>query len=216
MHKKIKICGLTKKREFDLAVSLSIDFVGIVFHKPSIRYIKPVKIRKIINEFHNELKFIAVVVDPSDADLENIINNIPLFGIQLHGNETLERVRQVKKKTNLSIIKAIPIDNTRDILLAKEYEDAADMLLFDSKPGINSKSPGGNAKTFDWNLLIGQYWEKPWFLSGGLDINNINNALSITKAEYCDVSSGVEVLKGKKDLQLMKTFTEKVREFKNG
>ncbi|MBL42859.1 MAG: phosphoribosylanthranilate isomerase [Rhodospirillaceae bacterium] len=215
MNKKIKICGLTKKREFDLAISLSLDFVGIVFHKPSIRYIKPEKISVILNQLEIKLKLIAVVVNPSDKDLENILNNIPLFGIQMHGNETVERIKEVKKRTNLQIIKAIPIGDKRDINFAKKFEDVSDMLLFDSKPGINSKSPGGNAKAFDWNLLIEQEWEKPWFLSGGLDINNINNALNITKADYCDVSSGVEVVKGKKDLNLMKIFTKKVREFNN-
>ncbi len=215
MYKKIKICGLTKKREFDLAISLNIDFVGIVFHKPSIRFISPDKVSAIIETLDSELKLVAVVVDASDTDLEKIINNITLFGIQMHGNETIERVTEVKKRTNLQIIKAIPISDKEDILKAKRFEGAADMLLFDSKPNIDSKSPGGNAKSFDWTLLNGEEWEKPWFLSGGLDINNINNALSITKAEYCDVSSGVEITKGKKDLNLMKNFTKKVRELRN-
>ena len=213
MNAKIKICGLTKQEEFQLAVDLKLDFIGIVFYRPSPRFISPKKITKLLNGLEKKLKIIAVVVNASNIDIEEILDNVPLYGIQMHGNETIQRIIDVKKRTNLPIIKAFSIDNKNDILHAKKYQNVADMLLFDSRPNKESNLPGGNAKLFDWNLLNGEKWEKPWFLSGGLDINNINYAQKNTKAQYFDVSSGVEIKKGEKDLNLMKRFTNKVREF---
>ncbi|MAR78817.1 MAG: phosphoribosylanthranilate isomerase [Rhodospirillaceae bacterium] len=215
MDIKIKICGLRKEKEFELASSLNLDFVGIVFYKCSPRFIPPKNLPELLNGIDKKLKIIAVVVNPSNADIDKILENVTLYGIQMHGNETVERIIDVKKRTNLSIIKAIPINNNNDILYAKKFEDAADMLLFDSKPNKESNLPGGNAKLFDWNLLNGEKWKKPWFLSGGLDINNINNAIKDTNAKYFDVSSGVEIKKGEKDLDLMRIFTDKIRKFEN-
>ena len=215
MSIKIKICGLRKRIEFETLCELNLDYAGLVFYSKSLRYISPQLAKDTTKNLDKKLKLIGVLVDPSDYFLEEILDKVELYGIQLHGNETVTRVREIKKRTNLSIIKAISVLNEDDIFKAEKYEDVADMLLFDSKPDKNSRSPGGNAKSFDWSLLKKRNWSKPWFLSGGLRINNIKNALEKTNTNFLDISSGVEKIKGVKDITLIKNFIQEVKEFKH-
>ncbi len=214
MDRSIKICGFTNKESLEKAASLEIEYAGLVFHPPSVRYLTIEKATEISLNISKKIKLIGVFVNPSDEILNKSKKQLNLHGIQLHGNETVERISQIKKNTDLLIIKAISIEKEKDIEFIKKFENVADMLLFDSKPEKKIKSPGGNAKTFDWDLLKNININKPWFLSGGLSINNIHNALEKTQASLLDISSGVEVIRGKKDLILMEKFVRKVREFK--
>ena len=140
-----------------------------------------------------------------------IYANIGLDFVQLHGEESINRTLEIKVRTGASIIKAITLSNMSDLAKVKQYRLLADWILFDAKPSPNDKDalPGGNALSFDWKLLTKKYdpgFGLPWLLSGGLNIDNLYDAVSISGARAVDVSSGVESSYGKKDPILVKEF----------
>ena len=207
-----KICGLKKIKDVSTACSAGADFIGFVFYEKSIRYIQP-KLAAKLSENINTKK-IAVLVNPSNALLKSIISIVPIDGIQLHGTESPERVYEIKKKTNLITIKGISIKDEKDVLNSHIYENAADMLLFDAKPPSKDSLPGGNAVSFDWKLLSNDHWNCPWFLSGGINSENVENAISISNAQFVDVSSGVEQNFGEKDPEKIKKFISIAKKIK--
>jgi len=136
--------------------------------------------------------------------------------IQLHGQESPERVYEIKKMTKLPIMKAIGVSSKKDLKYIADYSLVSDQLLIDSKAPNNLGLPGGNGLVFDWNILKDFKWFKPWMLAGGLDSKNVMNAIRITGAEQIDVSSGVESNLGKKSEQKIKTFLKTVNGENNG
>ena len=130
--------------------------------------------------------------------------------LQLHGSETLERVREIKSKVNVSLIKAVGVNDKKDLELVEKYAEIADQILIDAKPNYNSL-PGGNGIKFDWKILEGITWEFPWFLAGGLNESNIDDALFATNAKKVDLSSGVEDSNGKKSIVKITNFVKKIR-----
>ena len=130
--------------------------------------------------------------------------------IQLHGNESLERVREIKSLSSLKIIKSFGIENAIDLEKTNIYEEVVDYLLFDAKPN-ESELPGGNAKTFNWSSLNGYISEKKFFLSGGLNIENVETAVNSNLTNFFDVSSGVESSPGVKDKQKISAFIKKIK-----
>jgi phosphoribosylanthranilate isomerase len=151
---------------------------------------------------------VGLFVDPSDDDLSRILKIVPLRMIQLHGFETPERVAAVRKITGLPVIKAVGIASKQDIAAVKPYELAADYLLLDAKLPTGGPS-GGKGVVFDWSLLGTAAFTKPWFLAGGLNEENIKEAVSATKASLLDVSSGVEDAGGQKNSAKIRAFLEK-------
>ena len=206
---KIKFCGLRSSLDVQLALKLKVDYVGCIYVKDTPRYISFNDSKKIIDKFYENINFIGVFLNNSDDYIEKGVKCGINF-IQLHGNETPTRCKEIKNRFNLPIIKAIPIFEQKDILEAKKYNDYCDMFLFDTK--INSKNVhnGGTGKSFDWKIIKNnKRWLenlKPWILSGGLTTNNINKAIEITETKYVDVSSGIEYNLGKKSHKLMKQF----------
>ena len=201
-----KICGLKTAKDVKIACRAGADYIGFIFYEKSIRYIEPKSAAKLSENCSKTTKKIAVFVDPSDKLLESILSIVPIDGIQLHGNESPERVSDIKNKTSLITIKGISINNEDDVVNSSAYEDVADMLLFDAKPPSKNSSPGGNAISFDWKLLSNQRWNCPWFLSGGLNSENVKNAILTSNARFVDVSSGVEKKFGQKDSEKIKKF----------
>jgi len=130
--------------------------------------------------------------------------------IQLHGNESLERVRKIKGSSSLKIIKSFGIGNKLDLEKTKAYEEVVDYFLFDAKPG-EKELPGGNAKTFEWSFLNDFSSKKEFFLSGGLNIENVETAVNSNLTNFFDVSSGVESSPGVKDKQKISEFINKIK-----
>ena len=130
--------------------------------------------------------------------------------IQLHGNESLERIREIKTLSSLKIIKSFGIENAVDLEKTNAYVDEVDYLLFDAKPN-ESELPGGNAKTFNWSSLNGYVSRKEFFLSGGLNIENVETAVNSNLTNFFDVSSGVESSPGVKDKQKISEFINKIK-----
>jgi phosphoribosylanthranilate isomerase len=192
MKTKVKICGITDPQIAKYSVGLGVGFIGLIFFAKSPRNITYKKAAEIYRAVSGNAKVIAVMVNPSDHDIKELLSEFTPDYIQLHGNESVDRVREIKEKFGLNIIKAISVSSKCDIKKANQYLPYIKFLLFDAKPPKNSNLPGGNAISFDWNLLKNIKLDKKYFLSGGLNINNIEKALEITNASHIDISSGVE------------------------
>ena len=201
---KIKICGINDPLSMSAACSIGVDFVGLVFYQRSPRNISFEIAKSIIQYRTDKTKIVALTVDCDDNFLDFIFNFVKPDYVQLHGNEKPSRCVEIKKKYKTKIIKALEVKNI-DILLSEinKYKNIADLLLLDSPKSI---MPGGNGKPFDWNMLNENDFDEDWLLAGGLNEKNIHKAVNLTNPTGVDISSGVEIAKGKKSPQLIKNF----------
>lgn len=209
---KIKICGLTTFDAVRSAVKSGANYIGFVFYPLSPRNIAPHIATGLARHIPKNIKTVAVLVDAGDDEIDAILKHFMPDILQFHGKETVERISAIKEKYKIPVIKAIPIRNSDDVAKGGIFSSVADMLLFDSKVP-NVKMPGGNGIAFDWSLLRLHEFDVPWFLSGGLNIQNVTEAISITGAKAVDVSSSLESEPGKKDPELIKLFIEKIRKY---
>lgn len=207
----VKICGMNSQTAIDAAIASGVDYLGFVFFPPSPRSLTPEFASSLMEERSDDFKVVAVVVNPSDKLLEEITNHLAPDIFQLHGSETAEDITNIKQKFNTKIIKAIKISKLEDFEEVSKFDKVADFMLFDAAAPENTTHslPGGNGISFNWNWLSDASLETPWFLSGGLNISNINEAIKITGATAVDVSSGVEdkagIKNNKKIIEFMKT-----------
>lgn len=208
-----KICGLKDPVALEAAVLGGASYIGLNFYLPSPRAVTPAQARDLAAMVPPAVKKVGLFVDPDDASLMAVLAQVPLDLIQLHGGESPERVSQIKALTKLPVVKAIKVANGADLDMANDYDGVADMLLFDAKApqDMADALPGGNALVFDWTLLKGREWRRPWMLSGGLDAGNVAQAVTISGARIVDVSSGVESARGVKDPAAIKAFLDAVR-----
>jgi phosphoribosylanthranilate isomerase len=211
MNVKVKICGVKTPEIAEYAITQGADYIGVVFFEKSPRNIDFKTAEKIRQSLNNKAKIVAVTVNPDDDFIDAMLKEFTPDYIQLHGNETPERAREIKKKFNLKIIKAIAVSELEDLQKANNYKNIAEFILFDAKPPKNSNLPGGNAISFDWKILENQVFDFNFILSGGLDFSNVQQALSITNAKFVDVSSGVEEKFGEKSELLIKKFITAVK-----
>ena len=206
---EIKVCGINDQISMDAAVNNSVDYIGLVFYKESPRNISISNAKILIRNRPEKIKIVALTVNPSDDFLLEIKKNIEPDFIQLHGEEGPNRCKDIREKFNIPIIKGIGIENDMNIkYLIKPYEEICDILILDAP---SKELPGGNGKKFDWEILKNHKSKKKWMLAGGLNINNITEAIYITKPPAIDISSGLEKDKGTKDPQLIKDFVFKCR-----
>ena len=211
MTPAIKICGLTTADTLAAAIDGGADFVGAVIFPKSPRHIAPDVAGELFEPARGKARIVAVVVDPEDALLETIGRTLKPDLVQLHGRETPERVAAVRALTGAGVIKALPIRTSEDLDAAEEWEPHVDHLIFDAKPPEGSVLPGGVGRSFDWSLLSDRAFKKRWFLAGGLNPDNVAEALALTGAPMADVSSGVESAPGVKDAARIAAFLQAVR-----
>ncbi len=216
MTPKAKICGLSTIETVQAAIDAGASYIGFVFFPPSPRNITVETAKLLASSAGNNVLKVGVFVNPDDALLDDVIKNVAIDIIQLHGNETIERVKFIKEKFLKPVMKAISVASVEDIKRAKMYDTKTDMLLFDAKAPVEMEGalPGGNGLAFDWNLIAGHQWAVPWMLSGGLDITNVSDAIKISGAKIVDVSSGLETSPGNKDISKINAFMKAVRETK--
>ena len=209
----VKICGMNSQTAVDAAIASGVDYLGFVFFPPSPRSLTPEFASSLMEERSDDFKVVAVVVNPSDKLLEEITNHLAPDIFQLHGSETADDVEKIKQKFNTKIIKAIKISEREDFEEVSKFDKIADFLLFDAAAPVNTTHslPGGNGISFNWNWLSNVSLATPWFLSGGLNISNINEAVRTTGATALDVSSGVEDKAGFKNNQKIIEFMNTVR-----
>ena len=214
MKISIKICGISSIEILRKLETLNIDYIGFIFYEKSKRYIDAKKAEEISKSINSKIKIIGVFVDPSDNYIAKILNRVPLSGIQLHGKETPNRIKEIKNQTNILTIKAIPIEREEDLKNIEIYNDVCDYFLLDKKNISKTGFNGGTGENFDWNIIsrnknwLNQF--KPWILSGGLNIYNIKEAIEITGTKAIDVSSGIEYNTGIKSIELMDLFVKKI------
>ena len=209
----VKICGMNSQTAIDAAIASGVDYLGFVFFPPSPRSLTPEIASRLMEKRSDDFKVVAVVVNPSDKLLEEITNYLAPDIIQLHGSETAEDITSIKQKFNTKIIKAIKISKREDFEEVSKFDKVADFLLFDAAAPVNTahSMPGGNGISFNWKWLNNASLATPWFLSGGLNISNINEAVQTTGAKAVDVSSGVEDEAGIKNNQKIIEFMKTVR-----
>ncbi len=206
---KVKICGLSSPETVQAAIGAGADFAGFVFFARSPRAVTGTQAAILVGMVPAGVAKVGLFVDATDAAIADVLALTGLDYLQLHGAETPERVAQIRARFGLPVIKAVAIAGAADIDRARSYEPVSDMLLFDAKPPQTKDAlPGGNGLVFDWTLIAGQTWTRPWMLSGGLDAGNLGEAVRISGAKMIDVSSGVESQPGIKDVVKIRGFVE--------
>jgi phosphoribosylanthranilate isomerase len=206
-----KICGLSDATAVAAAVAGGARFVGFVFYPPSPRSVLPEKAGQLAAPVPADIFRVGVFVNPEDELLDAVFASLRLDFVQLHGSESTARAGEIKARTGAGIIKAIKLAAPGDIAAAEPFRTAADWILFDAKApkSLAGALPGGNALAFDWRMLAAHPAPAgglPWLLSGGLDIDNLAEAVRISGARAVDVSSGVESAPGKKNPELVRRF----------
>lgn len=198
---KVKICGITNLEDAMDAASLGADYLGFNFYPKSPRHIKKSEAKKIISSLPKNIKKVGVFVNEGIDKVKSIVNEANLDLIQLHGDETPYYCAQLKNKGKKTIIKAFRIKNYGEIKKTGDYD--VDYLMFDA---FRKGMFGGTGKTFDWKIV--KEIKRPFFLSGGLNADNIKGAIKAAKPFAVDVASSVEKKPGKKDYRKMKSFIE--------
>lgn len=208
---EIKICGISSAAAADAAVRAGADFVGLVFHPQSPRQVLAEQAAQLAARLRGRVRIVALLSDPKDEEIASAVAAAKPDFIQLHGRETPERISDLRAHFDRPIIKAIAVADASDIASATVYEQVADMLLFDSKATGAALRPGGHGSAFDWQLLRGRTFSRPWFLAGGLTAENVARSIRAAEPFGVDVSSGVETAPGVKDSEMIRAFISSVR-----
>ena len=206
-----KICGLRTAETVAAALDGGASHIGFMFFRASPRDIAPEAAAALARPARGRARIVAVVVDPDDELIERLTRTLSPDDIQLHGREAPARLKDLAHKTTAGLIKVLPVADASDIDRARDYEGVAQGLMFEGKPPSNSDRPGGVGASFDWTLLAGRRFERPWFLAGGLNPWNVGEAIKLSGAPMVDVSSGVERGAGLKDPALIEAFLAAVR-----
>lgn len=208
----VKICGITSADAADAAVKARADFAGLNFHRTSPRYLDPIRAGVIAERLRGRLRTVALLIDANDEEVAGVITVVRPDFLQLHGHETPARVGAIKSRFGVPVIKAFAIADAGDFATVAAYNDAADMFLFDAKAPAGATRPGGgHGVAFDWQLLRGRSFARPWLLAGGLNADNVGRALKVSGAPGVDVASGVETAPGVKSPELIRSFAEAAR-----
>lgn len=197
---QVKICGLTKIDEVQKIAALGVNAIGLVFYPKSKRNIDLDTAKKIQKILPSNISCVGVFVNESFSSIMKIVNYCNLDAVQLHGNETSQMVLKLRKK-NLTVIKALYMEDEPNIKNAKIYEASA--CLVECRPG---KLPGGNAHSWDWGKTRSYKNDTPLILAGGLTPDNIKEAILSCMPDAVDISSGVETTPGHKDILKVKTL----------
>lgn len=210
----IKICGVTTHEAVSAAVDAGADMVGFVFFPKSPRNMSLRQACDLSAGLEGRARKVGLVVDADDGLLADIVREFKPDWLQLHGAESAERVSDIRKKFGVPILKAIGVAQPSDLDEVEAYRGIADNVLLDAKPPKGANLPGGNGLAFDWMLTNGfsaRTGCKNWLLSGGLNAENVGEAVRLTNAPGVDVSSGVEDSPGQKSVEKIRAFIAAAR-----
>lgn len=208
---EVKICGLTQNADIPAAILAGARYVGFVFFPRSPRNVALEDAAFMAATVPEGICRVALTVDADDAMLDRLVGTVPLDMLQLHGQETPDRVAVIRARFGLPVMKAVGVADEDDLAALDTYGQVADQLLVDAKPTQDADLPGGNGLAFDWRLIANRRWPVPWMLAGGLTPDNVAQAVRMTGAQQVDVSSGVESAPGVKDGALMRDFVQALR-----
>lgn len=207
----VKICGLSTPETLDAALAAGADMVGFVFFPPSPRHLDLASARSLGAQVRGRALKVALTVDADDTTLGNIVETLRPDLLQLHGKETVARMRDIRQVFGLPVMKAIGVETAADLTPLAGHAAVADRILFDARAPKEATRPGGLGQPFDWHLLENLDLKIPFMLSGGLTADNLADALRITRAGGVDVSSGVERAPGVKDVEMIRAFIRAAR-----
>lgn len=201
---RVKVCGITNREDALEISKMGVDAIGFILSTRSQRMVNLSKVSEIVKILPPFISRVAVVVDPTIEQLNEIENSKFFDYIQFHGSESIDLIKRSKLKT----IKAIKIENEQSLKSISTYEEVVDYFLFDTKVG---KKVGGTGKTFDWGFLKQINLQKPFILAGGIGPNNVIEAIKEVKPDAIDLNSKVEEKPGKKDIKLIKEVLSKIK-----
>ncbi|MEL0112711.1 MAG: phosphoribosylanthranilate isomerase [Rickettsiales bacterium] len=211
-----KICGINDPEAMRAAIAGGASHVGLVFYPPSPRAVSPGEAMALASVVPAQVQKVGLFVDPENDQIDKTLFVVKLDMLQLHGDETPERVSDLKTRTGKKVMKVIKVSEPEDLNRAEAYVRVADALMFDAKPpkGMKDALPGGNAVSFDWRILSGRRWPLPWMLAGGLTAVNVADAVGLSGAAIVDTSSGVEDAPGRKSAEKIAKFLRTVAEIR--
>jgi phosphoribosylanthranilate isomerase len=207
----VKICGLSARETLDAALQAGADMVGFVFFPPSPRHLDLATARDLGKQAKGRASKVALTVDADDATLANIVEALQPDILQLHGKETVARLRDIKQAFGLPVMKAVAVATPADLAPLPGFAAVADRILFDARAPKDATRPGGLGAVFDWHVLEKLDLRLPFMVSGGLDAGNVAEAVRVTRAGGVDVSSGVERAPGVKDPDMIRSFIRAAR-----
>lgn len=208
---EIKICGVTEAAAVDAALAVRADFLGLNFVPGSPRYLGLDLAAALAARARGQTRLVALVAEADDARLDAVVRAVRPDFLQLHGHETVDRAAAIRARFGLPVIKALPISTAADFAPVPAYAEACDLLLFDAKAPKAAALQGGHGAAFDWRLLKGRRFNRPWLLAGGLKPDNVARAIATSGARAVDVSSSVELKPGQKDAALIAAFAVAAR-----
>lgn len=208
---RVKICGLRRVEDVRACATAGVAYIGLNFVAGSKRVVDVPTAVTLAQTAPVGMAKVALTLDASDAAIDAILSEVPIDIVQLHGNETPDRVAAVRDRTGLPVMKAVGLAGEGDLSALEDHMRAADMVLVDAKPPTDGALPGGNGLTFDWRLLQGRRWPVPWMLAGGLVAANVGEAIRLTGATQVDLASGVESAPGVKDAAMIAAFMDAAR-----
>src|SRR5258705_13088108 len=207
----VKICGLSTRETLDVALQAGADMVGFVFFPASPRHLGLETARDLGRQAKGRAIKVALTVDADDATLANIVEALQPDILQLHGKETVARLRDIKQTFGLPVMKAIAVETPADLAALPGYAAVADRILFDARAPREATRPGGLGAAFDWHLLEKLDLKLPFMVSGGLNAGNVAEAVRVARAGGVDISSGVERAAGVNDPAMIRGFIRAAR-----
>ncbi len=211
MSVSVKICGINTPDALAAALAAGADAVGFVFFPPSPRNLGIAAAGALAGRVNGRATKVALTVDADDTLLASIVEAVKPDMLQLHGQESPARVASIRARFGLPMMKALPVETRADLAAVPDYAKLADRILFDARPPRGASRPGGLGTPFDWSLLEKLDLPVPFTLSGGLDPENVAEAIRVTRPDGVDVSSGVERAPGEKDPEKIRAFIRAAR-----
>lgn len=205
MSAAVKICGIKEPETLHAVARYGARYAGFVLYPRSPRHLTIEQLAPLLAQAASSLRTVALCVDPDDDMLRQLARLPRLDMLQLHGDEQPQRVAAIRSICPKAVMKALPIATSADLAAVTPYLPLVEQFLFDAKPPSGGL-PGGNALAFDWRILSGQVFQRPWLLAGGLTPENVAEAISISGATQVDVSSGVESGPGVKSVEKITAF----------
>ena len=206
----VKICGINSAESADAAVRAGADFAGLVFHPASPRHLALDAGRALAERMRGRVRLVALVADAGDELIADVLKAVKPDLLQLHGKESPARAAALHARFGVPLIKAIAVAEGADLASEPCYEQSCEMFLFDAKAPDGARL-GGRGVPFDWQLLRGRKFSRPWLLAGGLTPENVARAVATADAPGVDVSSGVETAPGVKSADLIAAFVSAAR-----
>jgi phosphoribosylanthranilate isomerase len=207
----VKICGLSTPETLDAALQAGADMVGFVFFPASPRHVSLEIARDLGRQVKGRALKVALTVDADDATLANIVETLRPDILQLHGKETVARLRDIKQAFGVKLMKVLAVETSADLAPLAGFAAVADRILFDARAPKGATRPGGLGTAFDWHVLENLDLKLPFMVSGGLTADNVAEAIRVTRAGGVDVSSGVESAPGIKDPEMIRAFIRAAR-----